>query len=60
VLLAALAVAGGAGALSMFTTVALPGPGDAAAWLQAHRPVSLALDAAALLLAYLTAAGRRV
>jgi hypothetical protein len=44
----------------MVTTVALPGPGDAAAWLQAHRPVGLALDASALLLAYLTAAGRRV
>jgi len=60
VLLAALAVAGGAGMLSVVTTVALPGPGDAAAWLQAHRAVGLALDASALPLAYLTASGRRM
>lgn len=60
VLLAALAVAGGSGMLSVVTSVALPGPGEAAAWFQAHRPVALALDASALFFAYLTAAGRRV
>ncbi|HZS14118.1 MAG TPA: hypothetical protein VFC09_05930 [Candidatus Dormibacteraeota bacterium] len=60
VLLTAVAVAGGTEALSMVTAVALPGPGDAAAWLQDHRPAALGLDVVALVLAYVTAAGRRV
>lgn len=60
VLLAALAVAGGGEALSMVTPVSLPGPGDATAWLQGHQAALWALDASALVLAYLTAAGRRV
>jgi hypothetical protein len=60
VLLAALAVMGGAGTLTMLTTVSLPGPGDAAVWFETHRAVALACDAVALPLAYLTAAGRRV
>jgi carbon starvation protein CstA len=59
-LLAALAVAGGGEALSMVTTVSLPGPGEAAAWFQGHHAVALACDALALPLAYLSAAGRRV
>ncbi len=60
VLLTALAVAGGREALDTVTVVSLPGPGDASAWLQAHSAAGLVLDAAALVLAYVTAAGRRV
>jgi hypothetical protein len=59
-LLALLAVTAGAGTLSVFTTVSLPGPGQAVAFVQAHGEVALAGAAFALGLAYLAAAGRRM
>jgi carbon starvation protein CstA len=59
-LVAALAVVSGPDALGALTTVTLPGPGEATAWMETHRAVALGLDALALPLAYLAAAGRRL
>jgi hypothetical protein len=59
-LLALLAVTAGASTLATFTTVSLPGSGDAVAFVEAHALVALAGTVLALGFAYLAAAGRRM
>jgi hypothetical protein len=59
-LLAALAIVAGPDTLRLVAAVSLPGPGDTVAWMEANHAVALGLNALALPLAYLAAAGRRV
>lgn len=61
VLLYLLAIASGPEALGMVQSgVSLPGPSEAANWLQQHHAVALAAYAVCSPLAYVAAAGRRV